>query len=153
MKTVGLVSDTHGVLRPEALAALAGVDLIVHAGDVGSVTVLARLRELAPLVAVRGNNDHGPWARALPATEVVEIDAALLYVVHDVAELDLDPAAAGFHAVVSGHSHRPSVERRDGVLFVNPGSIGPRRFTLPISLALLRVDGAELDVRTVELEP
>ena len=152
MKTVGLVSDTHGLLRPEALAALRGVDLIVHAGDVGSAAVLDRLRALAPLVAVRGNNDHGPWAEPLAATEVVEVDGALLYVVHDVAELDLDPGAAGFHAVVSGHSHRPSVARKDGVLFVNPGSIGPRRFTLPIALALLRVDGGRLDARVIQLE-
>jgi len=152
MKTLGLVSDTHGLLRPEALAALSGVDLIVHAGDVGSAAVLERLRALAPVVAVRGNNDSGPWAEPLAATEVVEVDSALLYVVHDVAELDLDPAAAGFHAVVSGHSHRPSVARRDGVLFVNPGSIGPRRFSLPVALALLRVDGSQLEARVVELE-
>jgi hypothetical protein len=148
---VGLVSDTHGLLRSEAIAALGGVDLIVHAGDVGAPEVLDRLRDLAPVVAIRGNNDRGPWAEDLPTTEVVEVAGALLYVLHDVAELDLDPAAAGFHAVVSGHSHRPRVERRDGVLFVNPGSIGPRRFTLPIALALLRVAGSDLEASIVEL--
>ena len=150
-KLVGVVSDTHGLLRPEAIRALDGVELIVHAGDVGAAEVLAGLRELAPVFAVRGNNDKGPWADALPATEVVEVGGALLYLVHDVAELDLDPAAAGFHAVVSGHSHRPKVERKDGVLYLNPGSIGPRRFKLPVSLALLRVSEHGLDAEIIEL--
>jgi putative phosphoesterase len=144
VKTVGLVSDTHGLLRPQALVAL---------GDVGSAAVLGGLRALAPLVAVRGNNDSGAWAKGLPASEVVEVDGALLYVLHDLAELDLDPAAAGFHAVVSGHSHRPKIERRGDVLFVNPGSIGPRRFTLPVALAILRVDGVKLAPRIVQLDP
>jgi putative phosphoesterase len=150
---IGLVSDTHGLVRPEALAALAGVDRIVHAGDVGAPEVLERLAELAPVSAVRGNNDYGPWAKALPDTAVVEAGGVSLYVLHDVAELDLDPAAAGFHAVVSGHSHRPRIDTREGVLFVNPGSIGPRRFTLPVALALLHVSGAEeLRAEIVELE-
>jgi len=148
---VGVVSDTHGLLRPEAVAALRGVDLIVHAGDVGAPEVLNGLRVLAPVVAIRGNNDKGAWAERLRATEVVEAAGALLYLLHDVGDLDLDPAAAGFHAVVSGHSHRPSVDRRAGVLFLNPGSIGPRRFTLPIALALLRVDGTDLEASIVEL--
>lgn len=151
-RRVGLVSDTHGLVRPEALAALRGVELILHAGDVGDAAVIERLREIAPVVAVRGNNDRGPWAQGLRETELAEIADALVYVIHDLAELDLDPAAAGFHAVVSGHSHRPAVERRGGVLYVNPGSIGPRRFKLPVALALLRVAGAELDARIVELE-
>ena len=150
-KLVGLVADTHGLMRPEAVAALRGVDLIVHAGDIGAPAVLDQLREIAPVIAIRGNNDKGPWAGQLPTTEVVEVCGALLYVLHDVAELDLDPSAAGFHAVVSGHSHRPSVDRRDGVLFINPGSIGPRRFTLPIALALLRVAGSDLEASIVEL--
>jgi uncharacterized protein len=149
---IGLVSDSHGLVRPQVVEALAGVELIVHAGDVGSEAVLARLRELAPVVAIRGNNDRGTWAEALPATEVVELAGALIHVVHDVGELDLDPAAAGFHAVVSGHSHRPKVERRQGVLYVNPGSIGPRRFSLPVALALLRISEGELEARIVELE-
>jgi putative phosphoesterase len=149
---IGLVSDSHGLMRPEALAALAGVDRIVHAGDVGAPEVLERLGEIAPVVAVRGNNDRGSWAEALPTSNVVEIGGASLYVLHDVAELDLDPAAAGFHAVVSGHSHRPGIDTRGGVLFVNPGSIGPRRFTLPVSLALLHVSRTGLRAQLIELD-
>jgi len=149
---IGLVSDTHGLVRPSAVKALAGVERIVHAGDVGDPAVLAQLEKVAPVVAIRGNNDQGPWARSLPETEVVEVAGALLYVIHDLHELDLDPAAAGFHAVVSGHSHRPGIERRAGVLYVNPGSIGPRRFSLPIALALLHIRGTKLDARIVELE-
>src|SRR5262249_42051576 len=141
---VGLISDTHGLVRPGALAALAGVDLIVHAGDVGGPEVLAALAALAPVRAVRGNNDHGAWAQALPLTDVVTAGEALLYVLHDEHELDLDPAAAGFAAIVSGHSHRPRIEERRGVLHVNPGSAGPRRFRLPISLARLFVDGGRV---------
>ena len=148
---VCLVSDSHGLVRPEVVAALEGVDLIVHAGDVGGPEVLDRLRELAPLVAIRGNNDRGAWAEPLPTSRVVEVGDASLYVVHDLAELDLDPAAAGFDAVVSGHSHRPSMERRGSVLFVNPGSIGPRRFTLPIALARLRVSADGVDATIVEI--
>ena len=150
-RLVGIVSDTHGLLRPEAVRALRGVERIVHAGDVGSAAVLEELGAIAPVVAVRGNNDRGAWAAKLPASEVVEIDGASLYVIHDLAELDLDPAAAGLHAVVSGHSHKPKVERRDGVLYLNPGSIGPRRFTLPIALALLSVEGRAVEARIVEL--
>ena len=150
-RLVGVVSDTHGLLRPEAVRALRGVERIVHAGDVGSASVLEQLRAIAPVVAVRGNNDRGTWAAQLPATEVVEIDGALLYVIHDLAELDLDPAAAGFHAVVSGHSHRPNLERRDGVLYLNPGSIGPRRFSLPVAFARLHVRGRTLKPTIVEL--
>jgi putative phosphoesterase len=150
-RLVGVISDTHGLLRPEALDALRGVDLIVHAGDIGGPEVLARLREIAPVTAVRGNNDRGPWAEALPETDVVDVDGRLLYVLHDVKTLDLDPAAAGFHAVIAGHSHRPSVEQRGRVLFLNPGSAGPRRFTLPIALARLCVDGGRLDAEIVHL--
>ena len=148
---VGVVSDTHGLLRPELLRALRGVARIVHAGDVGSPEVLKELRAIAPVVAVRGNNDRGAWAEKLPASEVVEIGDRLLYVLHDLAELDLDPAAAGFHAVVSGHSHQPRVETRDGVLYLNPGSAGPRRFSLPIAFAKLHVGGKMLRTEVVEL--
>jgi putative phosphoesterase len=138
---VGVISDTHGLMRPEALAALCGVDRIVHAGDIGDPAVLAALGELAPVTAVRGNNDHGPWARAIPLTQVVDAAGALIYVVHDVGDLDVDPAAGGFAAVIAGHSHRPRNELRDGVLWFNPGSAGPRRFTLPIALGRLTIEG------------
>jgi hypothetical protein len=151
-RIVGVISDTHGLLRPEALTALAGSELIIHAGDIGAPEVLARLRALAPVVAVRGNNDREAWATALPAVEVVEFDTLALYVLHDVADLDLDPRAAGLRAVIAGHSHRPRVEERDGVLFLNPGSAGPRRFTLPVTVARLCVRGGELAASIVHLE-
>ena len=150
-RLVGVVSDTHGLLRPEVVKALQGVERIVHAGDVGSASVLEELRAIAPVVAVRGNNDRGAWASRLPVTEVVEVGEALLYLIHDLGELDLDPVAAGFHAVVSGHSHRPKIERRDGVLYLNPGSIGPRRFKLPIAFALLRITGLAVKAEVVEI--
>jgi putative phosphoesterase len=149
---LGVISDTHGLVRPEALAALAGCELIIHAGDVGTPEVLARLREVAPVVAVRGNNDREAWATTLPDTDVVEIGGLFLYVLHDVKELDLDPRAAGFRAVIAGHSHRPRIEEQAGVLFLNPGSAGPRRFTLPITLARVRVRGSELAASIVHLE-
>lgn len=134
---VGVISDTHGLLRPEALAALRGVDMIVHAGDVGSAGVLRGLEAIAPVIAVRGNNDYGPWADKLPLTDAFEIGGVTLYAIHDVKELDLDPRAAGLSAVIAGHSHRPLAEERDGVLFFNPGSAGPRRFRLPITVGRL----------------
>jgi uncharacterized protein len=134
---VGLISDTHGLMRDSALAALRGSDLIVHAGDVGTDAVLAALRAIAPVVAVRGNVDTGSWASVLPATTVAEAGPARIYVLHDIHELDLDPAVAGFHIVVSGHSHKPGQTERDGVLYINPGSAGPRRFKLPLTVARL----------------
>jgi hypothetical protein len=148
---IGVISDTHGLLRPEAARALHGVDRIVHGGDVGSPDILDRLREIAPTVAVRGNVDTAPWAGVLPATEVVEARGLHLYVLHDIAALDLDPAAAGFAAVIYGHSHRPGAERRNGVLFLNPGSAGPRRFRLPVSLARLEIRGDQLECELIEL--
>ena len=147
-----MISDTHGLLRDEALAALRGSDLIVHAGDIGSPEVLERLRAVAPVFAVRGNNDRDAWGRALPHSEVVSAAEHQIYVLHDIADLDLDPAAAGFAAVVCGHSHKPRVEWREGVLYLNPGSAGPRRFTLPIALARLRVSPRGLEPEIVELE-
>jgi putative phosphoesterase len=149
MKTLGLISDTHGLLRPEAAAALEGCDAIVHAGDVGNAGVIDGLRALAPLTVIRGNIDR--WAEALPDTEVLDFEGRLIYVIHDLNDLDLDPAAAGFDAVVSGHSHRPAITRKDGVLYVNPGSAGPRRFRLPVALARLKVSDAGLEARIVEL--
>jgi putative phosphoesterase len=140
-------------MRPEALAALAGVSHIVHAGDIGSAQILAQLGTIAPLTAVRGNNDKGPWAKGIAEHEVVQIGGKSIYVLHDLHELDLDPAAAGFAVVVTGHSHKPAITRKDGVLFVNPGSAGPRRFKLPICVALLEIDGDALHAEIRELTP
>ena len=148
---VGLISDTHNLLRPEAAAFLRGSDLIVHAGDICDASVLEALGAIAPTVAVRGNNDRGGWAASLRDSELVEVGSVVLYVIHDVAAIDLDPETAGVRVVVSGHSHKPSVEERGGVLFVNPGSAGPRRFKLPISIAELLVDGAVVAVRLAVL--
>ncbi len=148
---IGLISDTHGLLRPQALAALAGSDLIIHAGDVGNPEILEKLKAIAPVFAVRGNIDIEPWAKALPETEVVEAGVATIYVLHDVKELDLDPAAASFHIVVSGHSHKPARAEHGGVLFLNPGSAGPRRFDLPVTVALLRLEVSPWQVEFVDL--
>ena len=148
---VGVISDTHGLLRPEALRALAGSERILHAGDIGKPEVLDALARIAPVVAVRGNNDAGAWAEKLPASEVVELGGVSLYLLHDLAELDLDPEAAGFAAVISGHSHRPSASVRDGVLYLNPGSAGPRRFRLPIALARLTIESGKLEHELIEL--
>jgi putative phosphoesterase len=150
---VGIISDTHGLLRPEAVAALQDSDLIIHAGDMGKPEVLEPLRCLAPTFAVRGNIDKQAWAAALPTTACVEAGETLFWVLHDIAELDLDPAAAGFAAVVFGHSHKPSIETRDGILYINPGSAGPRRFRLPLTVARVRVVGREISPEVVELQP
>jgi len=149
--TIGLISDTHGLLRPGAIAALRGSDAIIHAGDIGDANILAELSRLAPVTAVRGNVDRGDWAAALPETAVLQIGDAVIFVIHNLAALALDPAAAGFRAVVSGHSHRPAWREQDGVLFVNPGSAGPRRFTLPIALGRLRVAGKRMTAELIEL--
>lgn len=148
---IGVVSDTHGLMRPEALAALRGMDLIIHAGDIGSPDILDELRGLAPVVAIRGNVDRAPWASILAETEVVQINDALIYVLHNIEDLDLDPQTAGFRAVIFGHTHKPSIEQRGDVLYLNPGSIGQRRFTLPISFALLRVEGQTFSADIVEI--
>jgi len=148
---VGLISDTHALIREEALCALAGCAHIIHAGDIVRPAILERLREIAPLTAVRGNNDRGAWARALPEYEVVEFGPVAVYVRHDRSELDIDPAAAGFHVVVCGHSHKPLVETCDGVLYVNPGSAGPRRFKLPIAVGELLIDRDGIEARIIEL--
>ncbi len=151
-RLIGVISDTHGLLRPAAVKALEGSEMIIHAGDIGTPDVLEALQTIAPVVAVRGNNDKDEWAHVLPETEVVEVGSVALYVLHDVNELDLDPAAAGFRAVISGHSHRPAVARRLGVLFVNPGSAGPRRFKLPVSVARLHIQGDSVAAELIELE-
>jgi putative phosphoesterase len=148
---IGLISDTHGLLRPEALAFLQGCDHIVHGGDIGGATILEQLRAIAPLTAVRGNNDRGDWADALAETEWLQFGGLWLLAIHDLGQLDIDPRAAGVRVVVSGHSHQPLHEERDGVLYLNPGSAGPRRFRLPVSVGDLRLDGDTLGGRVVEL--
>ncbi|MGE5235484.1 MAG: metallophosphoesterase family protein [Acidobacteriota bacterium] len=146
-----MVSDTHGMLRPELMALLGGCDRILHAGDIGSRAVLDGLRGIAPVTAIRGNIDREPWARELMHTEAVEVAGVRFYLVHDLAALALDPVSAGFGVVVSGHSHRPSVRRLDGTLYVNPGSAGPRRFTLPVTAAVAEVRGGEVKTAIVDL--
>ncbi len=166
MRTIGVISDTHGLLRPEALEALDGVDLILHAGDVGDPAILARLEQIAPVHAVRGNTDYGPLRQALPHTAVVDLGAddgvlgdagplgPVAYVLHIQEELDLDAVAAGFAVVVTGHTHLPAAEERDGVLHLNPGSAGPRRFDYPVTVARLEVDRGRIAAwRHVDLEP
>jgi uncharacterized protein len=150
-KRVGLISDTHGLLREAALKALEGSDLIIHAGDIGKPEILDALRALAPMVAVRGNIDTEPWASALPTTAVFEAGAIGIYVLHDLQALDLDPAAAGFRVVVSGHSHKPTRAERRGVLYVNPGSAGPRRFRLPVTVARLDLGQSPWKVDFIDL--
>ncbi|MES2888194.1 MAG: metallophosphoesterase family protein [Pseudomonadota bacterium] len=149
---IGLISDTHGLLRPQAIGFLQGCDHIVHGGDIAEPGVLERLAILAPVTAVRGNNDKGAWAQQLQETELFQLGGVWFYAIHDLSQIDIDPHAAGVQVVVSGHSHRPLSEARDGVLYVNPGSAGPRRFKLPISVAELRVrNGRVLSTRIVEL--
>lgn len=150
--SIGVISDTHGLMRPEALAALAGSDLIIHAGDIGSPDVITALERIAPLHAIRGNVDRADWALRFPETLAVEAGGLWLWVLHDGAALDLDPSTAGFAAVICGHSHKPAQERRDGVLYLNPGSAGPRRFRLPVTLARLTVANRELQVEMIELQ-
>jgi hypothetical protein len=148
---IGLISDTHGLLRPEALRALGGSDLIIHAGDVGKPEILAALNLVAPVVAVRGNIDQGVWASALPLTASAETGSAAIYVLHDIQQLDLDPAVSGFQVVVSGHSHKASRTERGGVLYLNPGSAGPRRFHLPVTVARLDLRESPWKVEFIEL--
>ena len=149
--TIGLISDTHGMLRPEAGDALRGCDRILHAGDVGSPSVLDQLRALAPVTAVRGNVDIGGWAEALPTLEVVEVAGVTMCLIHDLDDLDLDPAAARLDAVISGHSHCPESRRSNGVLYVNPGSAGPRRFSLPVSVGRLLITRGTVEAELIEL--
>lgn len=148
---LGIISDTHGLLRPEAINALRGVDHVLHAGDVGKPEILDQLREIAPVTAIRGNVDKGEWAQVLPLTEVFDAGGTYLYMVHDREDLDLDPVAAGFQVVVFGHSHKPLIETRDGVLYLNPGSAGPFRFKLPVTLAYLDLTDEGPKVEMVEL--
>ena len=151
-RRIGVISDTHGLLRPEAVAKLRGSELIVHAGDIGKAEVLEGLRALAPVKAVRGNVDREPWARALPRIEAFEIDQVGVCVVHDLGELERVPEAARFKVVVSGHTHQPAIEERNGILFINPGSAGPRRFHIPVTMALFHVQGASVDAELLTLD-
>ena len=148
---VGLISDTHGLLRPQALDFLRGSDHIIHAGDITGPEILAPLAELAPLTVVRGNNDRGEWAATLPHSVTVELGGVSIHIVHDLKELSIDPRAADVRVVVSGHSHKPASIERDGVLYVNPGSAGRRRFTLPISVGELLIEGGQVTARLVTL--
>jgi uncharacterized protein len=148
---VGIISDTHGLVRPEAVKSLKGSELLIHAGDIGNPQVIEQLHEIAPTFVVRGNNDRGAWAAGLPVTQVVEVGELLFYVLHEISQLDVDPAVAGFAAVVSGHSHQPSIQFRDGVLYLNPGSAGPRRFSLPVAVARVHVSGRQMRPEIVEL--
>ena len=149
---IGVISDTHGLLRHQALEALQGSELILHAGDIGRSSIIEQLRAIAPVHVVRGNCDRGPWAQALPETEVVSVGGSDIYMLHDLGRLDITPAAAAFAAVIYGHSHQPKVEERDGVLYLNPGSAGPRRFSLPVSVAKLYVEADGLRAEIIEID-
>jgi putative phosphoesterase len=149
--TVGIISDTHGLLRPQAIEALKNSDFIIHAGDVGDPQILLELEKLAPVTAVRGNIDQEPWAKKLPETEVLEAGGLTIYILHDLKQLDLKPEAAGFSAVITGHTHKPKQETKNGVLYFNPGSAGPRRFSLPITVGRLTIRDGAISSELIEL--
>jgi uncharacterized protein len=148
---IGLISDTHGLLRPEAVRALGGVHRIIHAGDIGGPEILEQLSAIAPVDAVRGNNDKGAWAADIPLYQALELGGVSIYVLHDVKEIDIDPKAAGFQVVIAGHSHQPRITERDGTQYVNPGSAGPRRFSLPVTIAYLDLMAGKARARIVEI--
>lgn len=152
MLRIGVISDTHGLLRPEALAQLQGCGHIIHGGDIGNPSILEQLAAIAPLTVVRGNNDNAPWAHTIPDAARLDVEGISIYVVHNIATLDIDPVAAGIDVLVSGHSHCPTKQLHGGILYLNPGSAGPRRFKLPVSVAEILVDGASLTARLIELE-
>jgi putative phosphoesterase len=149
---LGVISDTHGLLRPEAVEALRGSDRILHAGDIGAPEILEALAKIAPVTAIRGNVDTASWARALPETEIIEVGSVSIYILHDRSRLDLKPEAAGFRVVVYGHSHQPKIEERNGVLYFNPGSAGPRRFSFPVSVGKLTIGAGKVQAELVELD-
>lgn len=149
---IGVISDTHGLLRHEALEMLKGVEMIIHAGDVGDPEILQKLKEIAPVVAVRGNCDKGEWAYKLNKTEVIKLGEVLIYVIHNINDIDIDLEAAGFNIVISGHSHKPLNIEDNGILFLNPGSIGPRRFNLPISMGILNINKEKVNANLIELD-
>jgi uncharacterized protein len=150
--TIGVISDTHGLIRPEIEKKLAGCDRILHAGDIGDEKALQRLEHIAPVVAVRGNMDSGPWSNALPVTEMVEIDGIFFYLLHDLYQLDLDPSAAGIQVVVSGHTHQPKLFQKAGVLYLNPGSAGHRRSNYPVSMAKVGIENGNVNPRIIEID-
>lgn len=152
LKVIGVISDTHNLLRSEIYSILQGSDLIIHAGDIGSVQILEELRTIAPVVAVKGNTDKGELAHSLSATEVVDSGNKFIYIIHDISQLDLEPVAAGFHVVIYGHSHKHKIEWKDGVMYLNPGSAGPRRFNLPISVAKLKVNDDDIQAEILLLQ-
>jgi putative phosphoesterase len=152
VSVIGVISDTHGLLRPEALTPFMGAERIVHAGDIGSPAVLEKLETMAPVVAIRGNNDKAPWAENLPESLLFEVRGHIIHVLHDLAQIDLSPKAAGVSVVISGHSHKPGIEEHEGVLFINPGSAGPRRFRLPIAVAKLYVADDSVRAEIIELK-
>ena len=149
--TIGIISDTHGLLRPEAITALRDSHLIIHAGDIGKPEVLAELETIAPIIAIKGNNDLGPWAKAIPTTQSTTIGGHQIFVIHDVKQYEFDPIHAPFTIIISGHSHKPTVTEQNGILFLNPGSAGPRRFTLPITVARLYIQGPRLSHEFISL--
>jgi uncharacterized protein len=151
MTLIGIISDTHNLLRLEAVNALKGSEIIIHAGDIGSPEIIDRLKNIAPVYAVRGNIDRSPWEDTLPTTDIIEISGKFLYVLHNIHEIDVDPVAAGFDAVISGHSHKPNIENKNGVFFINPGSAGPRRFSLPVTIARLQIVGDSISCDVIEL--
>lgn len=150
MTLIGIISDTHNLLRLEAVNALKGSDIIIHAGDIGRSEIIERLKNIAPVYAVRGNIDRSPWGNTLPITDIIEISGKFLYVLHNIHEIDVDPVAAGFDAVISGHSHKPNIENKNGVFFINPGSAGPRRFSLPVTIASLQIVGDSISCDIIE---
>ena len=152
MRRIGLISDTHGMLRPQVVQFLEGCERIIHAGDICDGAILDRLSAIAPVTAVRGNNDFGNWAETLHETELVQVDEVGIYVIHDLAQLNIAPSVPVIDVIVSGHSHKPHAYRRDGILYVNPGSVGPRRFSLPVAAAELLIDGAEVTVNHRQFE-
>ena len=149
---IGVISDTHGLVRPEAIGALKGSELILHAGDIGKPEVLTSLASIAPVIAIRGNNDRGAWAKKLPDILKLRVNGLGVYIIHNVNELEVDPGAEGFRAVISGHSHKPSITNLDGVMFLNPGSAGPRRFKLPVVMARLAIQKRKLHAAILELK-
>ncbi len=150
--TIGVISDTHGLLRPKAVRELEGSDFIVHAGDIGNPEVLRALKAIAPLFSVRGNTDSGSWLKGIPPAESVQLCGSFFHILHDLGKLDLDPMAAGIHVIISGHSHIPAISRQNGILYLNPGSAGPRRFNLPITLGRITIQGKELSPEIISLE-